>query len=145
MRRGGTPQRIGGMPLRVTSSLAVVGAVAVLAGCGGSSKPGYCTDRSDLESSIKGLGDVDLAGGGLNALQQQLEKVQSDAKSLVSSAKSDFPSQTSALETSISSLSDAIKQLGSSPSATQVAGLIPDVQSVTSAVKGFADATSSKC
>ena len=133
------------MPVRAISSLAVVGAVAVLAGCGGSSKPSYCSDRSNLESSIKGLADVDLASGGLSALQQQLQKVQSNAKALVSSAKSDFPSETNALETSVSNLSDAVKQLGSSPSATQVASLVPDVQSVTSAVKGFADATSSKC
>jgi hypothetical protein len=136
------------MPVRVTSSLAIAGVLAVLAvlaGCGGSSKPGYCSDRSNLESSIKGLADVDLASGGLNALQQQLQKVQSDAKALVSSAKSDFPSETGALQTSVTSLSDAIEQLGSSPSVQQVAGLVPEVQSVTSAVKGFTEATSSKC
>src|SRR5205085_1177970 len=113
MLRRGPAQRIGAMPVRAISSLAVVGAVAVLAGCGGSSKPSYCSDRSNLESSIKGLADVDLASGGLSALQQQLQKVQSNAKALVSSAKSDFPSETNALETSVSNLSDAVKQLGS--------------------------------
>ena len=134
------------MPVRAISSLAVaVVSFALLAGCGGSSKPGYCSDRSNLESSIKGLANVDLASGGLNALQQQLQKVQSDAKALVSSAKSDFPSETGALETSVSNLSDAIKQIGSSPSPKQVAALVPDLQGVVTAVKGFANASSSKC
>lgn len=133
------------MSVRASSSLALAIAVLAATGCGGSSKPGYCSDRSNLESSIKGLADVDLASGGVDALKTQLQKVQNDAKTLVSSAKSDFPSETSALQTSITSLSDAIKQLGSSPSVKQVAGLVPDVQSVSSAVKGFTDATSSKC
>jgi hypothetical protein len=128
-------------PLRI---LLVAGVVAALSGCG-SSKPGYCDDRSSLESSIKGLTSVDLRSGGVSALQSQLTKVESDANTLVGSAKSDFPSQTDALKSSVSSLKTAVQNLGSSPSAGQVVALVPAVQSVTSAVKGFADATSSKC
>jgi len=47
---------------RMVSRVSVVGVaagclaaalLAALAGCGGSSKPAYCSDRSDLQSSVK--------------------------------------------------------------------------------------------
>jgi hypothetical protein len=126
---------------------AVLCAGALVSGCGGSSSstPSYCKDRSNLESSVKGLTSVDLKSGGTSALKAQLEKVQSDAKALVSSAKSDFPSQTDAISASVTSLETSAKQLPSSPSVGQVAAVAAGASSVATALKGFTDATSSKC
>jgi hypothetical protein len=121
-------------PLRI---LAVAGVVAVLSGCG-SSKPSYCDDRSNLESSVKGLTSVDLRSGGVSALQSQLTKIESDANAVVASAKGDFPSETDALKSSVSSLKSAVEQ-------GQIPAAIAGVQSVASAAKSFTDATSSKC
>ena len=119
---------------------------ALVAGCGGgSSKPSDRQDRSDLESSIKGLTSVDFKSGGTSALKAQLEKVQSDAKALVSSAKSDFPSQTDAISSSVNSLEISAKQLPASPSVGQIAALASSAASVATAVKDFTSATASKC
>src|SRR3954447_14192516 len=104
-------------------AVAASGAIA-LTSCGGSSKPGYCSDRSNLEESIKGIGNVNVVqSGGLKQLQSQLQKVQSSANALVSSAKKDFPSETSQISTSISSLQTTIKALPSSPTPQQIAAV----------------------
>ena len=58
---------------------------------------------------------------------------------------SDFPSETSAIKSSVDSLSSAVKALPSSPSTSQIAAIGVDVAAVTSSVKSFNDATSSKC
>jgi hypothetical protein len=123
-------------------ALAVVGLVA-LAGCG-SSKPGYCTDRSNLENSIKGLTSLNVSSG-LSGLQSQLKKIETDATSLVNSAKNDFPSETSAIKSSVAALESAVNALPSSPSAGQIATVASAASSVVSSVKSFTDATSSKC
>jgi conjugal transfer/entry exclusion protein len=123
-----------------TLALATAAALVVAPGCG-SSKPGYCSDRSDLESSVQGLTDV----RSVSAFQTQLKQIESDAKTLVASAKSDFPSETSAIDSSVSKLASALDALPASPSAGQLAALVPDAQAVVSAVGAFDDATSSQC
>ncbi len=127
------------------SAVAAVAAVVViaLAGCG-SSKPAYCTDRTSLENSIKGLTSLNVSSG-LSGLETQLKKIESDATTLVNSAKSDFPTETSAVKSSIDSLSSAVKGLTSSPSAAQIAAIAADAGNVVSSVKSFTDASSSKC
>ena len=129
----------------LAATLGVAGALAIT-GCGGSSKPGYCSDRSNLESSVKAIGDVNLTqSGGLQKLKSQLQQVQSDANKVVSSAKSDFPSETSAISSSVSSLTSAIKSLPSSPSVQQLAQIAGDAKATVTAVNSFTTATNSKC
>lgn len=123
--------------------LAVVVAIAV-AGCGGNSKPAYCSDRSNLENSVKGLTSVSLSSG-VSGLRSQLTKIQSDAKTLVDSAKSDFPDQTSAIRSSVDTFSSAVRALPASPSAQQIATVGTDAASVVSSVGDFTSASSSKC
>jgi hypothetical protein len=106
------------------------------------SKPSYCSKVSDLQASVKDLGNVDLSSRGVSALQSQLKKVKSSANAVVSSAKSDFSNETSAMWLS---LNTAMSQAGSSPSASQVAANGVSVKGVVTAVDGFASATSSKC
>ncbi len=123
--------------------VAIVIAGVTVAGCG-SSKPAYCSDRSNLENSIKGLPSA-ATSSGLTGLASQVSTIQSDAAALVSSAKSDFPSQTSAIKSSVDTLSSAVKALPSSPSTTQLVTIAADAASVVSAVNGFTSATSSNC
>ena len=118
-------------------------ALTALAGCG-SSKPAYCSDRTNLENSVKGLTSLTVSSG-ISGLQAQLQKIQTDATKLVSSAKNDFPSQTTALKSSVDSLTSAVKALPSSPSAGQIATIASDASSVVSSVTAFTDATKSKC
>jgi hypothetical protein len=127
----------------VVACVAALG-LAALSGCGGSSKPAYCTNRANLESSVKGLTDLS-AGSGLSGLQAQIAKIQSDANALVSSAKSDFPGETSAIKSSVDKLATTIKGFPSSPSAADIATVGTQAASAVTAVQNFYSSTSSKC
>ena len=70
-------------------AMAVAAAALVAAGCGGSSKPDYCSKVSDLQQSVDELKSVQLQSGALSTLQTDVQKVQSDANAVVSSAKQD--------------------------------------------------------
>lgn len=122
-------------------------AAALLAACGssGSDKPGYCADRGNLQQSVSGLKDVDVASGGLGAIQSQLAKVDSDAKALVASAKEDFPDETSAISSSVGALDASAKALGSAPTAQGVVTVGRNVASVVTAFQSFSDATKDQC
>jgi hypothetical protein len=122
--------------------LAAATAIAVLAGCS-SGKPAYCTDRTNLQNSIKGL--TNLNGSGISGLKSQIGQIQSDATTLVNSAKGDFPDQTAAISSSVSTLKNSLAALPSSPTAAQIAAVTRDASSVVSSVKSFTDASNSKC
>ena len=139
---------------RTTKRPAALGALAVLAvtgvvalgGCGGSDKPGYCSDRSDLESAIKDIGNVKVTqSGGLQDLKTQLQTVETDAKNLVNSAKSDFPEQTNAISASVNKLKTDVGQLPSSPTPQQAVTIATDLKGTVDAVNAFKSATDSKC
>jgi len=110
-----------------------------LVGCS-SSKPAYCTDRTNLQNSVKGL-----TSAGISSLKSQIQQVQSDATTVVNSAKSDFPNETSAISSSVSALKDSVTALPSGPSVAQVAAVTKDAANVVSSVKSFTDATGSQC
>ena len=113
---------MGRAAMRTALATVAAGTLIALAGCGSSSKPAYCTDRTNLENSVKNLPSV-TSSSGVSGLKSQINTIVSDANSVVSSAKSDFPSQTSAVKTSVDALQTAVKALPSSPSATQVAAI----------------------
>ena len=127
----------------LAAAMVVSLAVIAVAGCG-SSKPSYCSDRTNLQNSVKGLTSLSLSSG-VSGLESQLKKIQTDATTVVSSAKSDFPSQTSAIKSSVDALKSAVKAIPASPSAGQIATIAADAASVVSSVQGFSDASSSKC
>jgi hypothetical protein len=131
-------------PVRMALACALVVGALAAAGCGGSSKPAYCSARADLESSIKGLTSLNVSSG-VSGLEAQLKKIETSATKLVSTAKSDFASETQAVKSSVDSLTAAVKGLPSSPSAGQIAGIAAAASKVVSSVKSFTDATSSKC
>ncbi len=137
-------RRMGRAAIRAAVATVAIGTLIALAGCGSSSKPAYCSDRSNLENSIKGLTNLSVSGG-VSGLKSQINTIVSDANSVVSSAKSDFPSQTSAVKTSVDALQSAVKALPSSPSASQIAAIGVSAKNVVSSVKSFSDASKSKC
>ena len=147
----GTSTEIGRRGIRnrfaCNGTLAVVAclaAIVVAAGCGGDSKPAYCSDRSALQSSIDGL-TIPTSTDDIGKLQSQLTEVQSDATALVNSAKGDFPNQTTAISSSVDALSSAVKALPAAPSASEIAAIAADASAVVNSVKSFSDATSSQC
>lgn len=125
--------------------LVLAALVLVAAGCGGSSKPDYCSDVSDLQSSVDDLKSVQLESGALTTLKTDFQKVQSNANAVVSSAKQDFPNETSALQSSVSTLSASIDALPAAPTAQQLLPIASQVSSVVTAAQGLESATSSAC
>jgi hypothetical protein len=95
------------------------GVVVALAGCS-SGPPAFCSDRTNLQNSVKGLTSLTISSG-VSGLKSQVQKIQSDAAAMVSSAKSDFPSEISAITTSVDALKSSVAALSSSPSAGQIA------------------------
>lgn len=120
------------------------GAVLAVGGCGGSSKPAYCTARSNLESSIQGVSNLSVSSG-ISGLQSQFEKIETAAATLVVEAKSDFPSQTGTIESSAAALDSAVKAVTSNPSAGSISGVITAASNMVTAIKNFLSATKSKC
>jgi flagellar hook-associated protein FlgK len=130
----------------IASLLAAVAVVAVLAGCGGSSKPSYCGKTADLKKSVQDLSGVSVVQGGTNALTSALSSVQSNANAVVSSAKSDFPDQTAAITSSIETLKKSAQSLASSPTQPAVIAQVPgQISAVVKSIQDFSSATSSKC
>jgi hypothetical protein len=142
-RSGRSPARHGAGRVRVLLAAVIAIGVVGLAGCS-SSKPAYCTDRTNLENSVKGLTSLNFSGG-ISAIKSQVSMIQSKATALVNSAKSDFPSQTSAITSSVDALKSSVATLSSDLSAANIAAAAKDAASVANSVKSFTDATSSQC
>ena len=128
---------------RVAAFLVAAAVVALLPGCS-SSKPGYCTDRTNLQNSVKALTELNVSSG-VSALKSHVTQIQQDATTLVNSAKNDFPSQTSAVTSSVNALKTSVTGLSSNPSAAQVAAITKDGKSVVTSVNSFMDASNSAC
>lgn len=126
----------------VTVTIVAAG-LAVLPGCS-SGKPGYCTDRTNLQNSIKGLTSLN-ASSGVSGLKSQVSQIQSDAATLTDSAKSDFPSQTSAITSSVNALRSSVSALTSSPTAAQISTITQDAGKVVQSVDSFMTASNSAC
>ncbi len=133
-----------GLRRSVAASAATLSLVLV-AGCGGSSKPAYCSSVANLKTSVQALTNVNVVQNGLSSVKSAVQKIQSDAKTVVSSAKSDFPSETSAMETSVNALVSTANQLSASPSPATLATMATEATASVTAIKNFASATSSKC
>jgi len=132
--------------MRAARWVAILSAgAALLAGCGGSSKPSYCSAVASLKSSIQAVPTTGVLSNGTNALKSALTQVENDAKAVVSSAKSDFPNETAALQSSVNALSSSAKQLGSSPTPSAIAQTASNAAAVATASKNLQSATSSKC
>lgn len=120
-------------------------AAVLLASCGGSSKPSYCSSLTNLQDSIKALPSTNVVQNGLGGLKSAVAKIESNAQAVVNDAKGDFPNETNALKSSVDTLSATVKQAASSPSASTLAQIPGQASAVVSAVDSFASATKSKC
>ena len=126
--------------------LAIAASGALLAGCGGSSKPGYCSDVTNFKNAVKDLGNVNVIQGGTSAITSAIQKVESTGKAAVASAKSDFPSQTSAVDSSLTALDTTVKQLSNPQTQkTALTQLPAQITATGKAIDSFVSATNSKC
>lgn len=123
----------------------VLAMVALAAAACGGGDPDYCSEVSDLEQSVRDLGEVNVVEGGTNALEEALRRVEANAKSTVDAARSDFPDETSAVNDSISSLTSSVEQVEGSPTSEQIARVGRDAAAAVTAVTNLVDATRSEC
>jgi hypothetical protein len=114
------------------------------AGCS-SSKPAYCTDASQLKTSVQDLGNVNINVHDLSSVDTAVSKVQADAEKFAADAKSAYPSQTTALKDSVSSLETAVKSAMSQPSVTTVAAVVSSVTQVKTAADNVQSAVKGTC
>ena len=129
---------------RTARSVWIAALALVVAGCGGSSKPAYCSARTDLENAIKGVSNLSLSSG-ISALEAQYQKIKTSANKVVTQAKSDFPTETSAIRTSVDALTSAVDAAKANPSASQIPKVAGAVSNVVSSANKFVDASKSKC
>jgi hypothetical protein len=130
------------MAKKVTLTLLFAMAFAGLA-CGGD--PDFCSDVSELEQSVRGLGDVDVVAGGTNALSDALRRVEDQAEATIESAKDDFPEETSSMSDALASLRKSAGELSESPTAEDIAPVATDVAAMVTSVQEFIDASESEC
>jgi hypothetical protein len=114
------------------------------AGCS-SSKPAYCTDASQLKTSVQDLGNVNINVHDLSSVSTAVSKVQADATAFATDAKSAYPSQTTALKNSLSSLETAVKSAMAQPSVTTVAAVVSSVTQVKTAADNVQSAVKGTC
>jgi len=124
--------------------VAVLALSWLAAGCS-SSTPAYCTDASQLKTSVQDLGNADVTKNGLGSLQTALSTVQADAKTFTADAKSAFPSQTAALNTALSGLQTAITSAKGQPSVTAAAAVAASVTQVKNSASDLQNAISGNC
>jgi hypothetical protein len=117
---------------------------ALAAGCS-SSKRAYCTDASQLKTSVQNLGNVEVAKNGLGSLQAALSSVQADDKAFAADAKSAYPSQTAALNTALSGLQTAITSAKGQPPLTAATAVASSVTQVKNSADALQSAASGNC
>ena len=128
---------------RLLTAVLFVGTALVLAGCG-SSKPAYCSDRANLEKSVKELPGL-ASSANLSGLKTQASKIQTQATTLVDAARHDFPTESSALQRDLDTLIHSIKNLPSNPATQDYATIGLNAATAVSAVNNFTSATNAKC
>jgi hypothetical protein len=126
------------------AAVLVLALSGLAAGCG-SSTPAYCTDASQLKTSVQDLGNVNINVHDLSSVDTAVSKVQADAEKFATDAKSAYPSQTTALKNSVSSLETAVKSAMSQPSVTTVAAVVSSVTQVKAAADSVQSAVKGTC
>ena len=121
----------------------LLGLAFAAAACGG--EPDYCSEVSDLEQSVRDLGNVDVVAGGTNALRDALRRVEDEAEATIDAAKDDFPEETSAMRDGLESLRGSAGELSESPTAEDIAPVATAVAAMVTAVEEFAGAAESEC
>lgn len=130
----------------VLALLALLIGGGLLAGCGSSSKPPYCSPVSKVENAVKSLPTLDdVKKNGVGTLKSALVQLQQNATAAIDQAKSDFSGQTTALKTSVDALSSTVKQVVGTPSLQTLTQLAAELSAVSTAAKNLQTAVSSKC
>jgi hypothetical protein len=124
----------------------VLAATVALAGCGGSSKPAFCSSVNDLKTSVQDLKNVNVIKSGTSGVSSALQKVEGSAKAAVSSAQSDFPTQTQAVSGALTTLETTVGELKNSPTQPSLIAALPgQVSALVNSIETLVSDAKSKC
>jgi hypothetical protein len=139
------------MRFKPIAALAATGlaGLAIIAGCGGSSKPGYCTQVTNFKNSVKTLEQVEVSPSNLSTISADVQKVGTSAKELASAVGTEFAPQISSMKSAVAALEATAKEVASSPSSTTIAHAVSVVPAQLEALKHSSaeiqEVTKSKC
>lgn len=135
-------------PLAAFAAISLTG-VVLLAGCGSSSKPAYCTQVTNFKDSVKTLEQVEVSPSNLSTITADVQKVGTSAKEVTSAVGTEFAPQISSIKSSLAALEATVKGLASSPSSSTLAHAISVVPAQIEALKHstteIQEVTKSKC
>jgi hypothetical protein len=125
-----------------TIAVLALGAAGVLTGCGGTSKPAYCSDVTNFKNAAEQLTKVSSPSG----LVTQAGKVASTGLTALSAVKAGFAPETKAVKSSLAALENSVKQLSSSSSRASALAAIPgEAQALGTAAENLVNAAKPKC
>ncbi|HEU4658725.1 MAG TPA: hypothetical protein VFR97_14440 [Capillimicrobium sp.] len=127
------------------AAASVVAALSVALVACGDDEPSYCADRDALQQSISGVAEVDVVAEGVNALRDQLRRVEADARALADSAQDEYGSEADDLRSSVSALGTSVEKAVASPSAGTLGAVGTQISEVQEAFRRLSDAVSSSC
>lgn len=114
----------------------------VLAGCGDSDESAedrYCNAGDEVEASIEALTQVDVVGGGLNAVEAAFEDVSSSLEELDEAGREFAADEIDAVQGAVDELTSALDGLGdegiTEASATAVVSAIDGVGQAAGALQ----------
>lgn len=123
--------------------------VALLAGCGSGSKPAYCTQVTNFESSVNTLEQAEVSPSNLSTIATDVQKVGTSSKELVSAVKTEFAPQINSMKGSVAAMEATLKELASNPSSSTLSHAVTAIPAQVEALKRSAgeieDVTKSKC
>jgi hypothetical protein len=135
-------------PIAALAATSLAG-VAIIAGCGGSSKPAYCAQVTNFKNSVKTLEQVEVSPSNVSTISADVQKVGTSAKELASAVGTEFAPQISSVKSSVAALEATVKEVGSSPSSTTIAHAVSVVPAQIEALKHSSaeiqEVTKSKC
>jgi hypothetical protein len=136
-------------PLIPVAALALLTTAVLLAGCGSSSKPAYCTQVTNFENSVNTLEQAEVSPSNLSTIVTDVQKVGTSSKELVSAVKTEFAPQVNSIKSSVAALEATLKELASAPSSSTlshaVTAIPPQVEALKRSAGEIQDVTKSKC
>ena len=116
-----------------------------LAGCG-DDEPAVCTSIDELQSSIKGLADLELTGSSsAGGLEDQVALVAQDYTQVKDDASKEYDDQVGAIDADLEKLQTDKDAFKDSPSATTAADVKTSRDAVVAGVNALADDVKSTC
>jgi hypothetical protein len=123
--------------------------VALLAGCGSGSKPAYCAQVANFESSLNTLEEVEVTPSNLSTIATDVQKVGASSKELVSAVKTEFAPQINSMKGSVAAIEATLRELADTPSSSTlthtVTAIPPQVEALKRSAGEIQEVTKSKC